>query len=255
MQIYRKNLAGVGKVQKYAVWATTLCLLNYLLDVIGIGMIIPAATCELQLDTIRKGLLVSAPFLGLMITGHLWGYLIDTFGRKLMGFYSITTSLTLNVIAALTPNFWAILVLRLLSGMANGGSNSAMYPYVGELLTNAARPKLMMLIGYSVSAGMFITSGVGWLMHNYGHVIYITESYLIAPWRQQIILLVIPGVICATIISQLPETPSFLASQGRMDEALESLRFIHQKNCNGKSTFPIMALTKESVHDVQKRSM
>lgn len=131
---------------------------------------------------------------------------------------------------------------------SNAGAQSAMYPYVGELLPNRSRSKLMVIIGYATSMAMFVMSGVGWLMERHGSRIYITESYSIAPWRQQIILLAIPGIICVVIFCFLPESPKFLTSKGRKSEALEGLRFIHQRNCRGKIEFPIEGLVDECEH-------
>lgn len=102
----------------FAVLAATLCLLYYLLDMIGAGMILPAATCDLHLDTLKKGLLISAPFLGLVVTSHLWGFLTDWIGRQKTILYSLWSALTFYLLAALMPNFWVMLVLRFISGMA-----------------------------------------------------------------------------------------------------------------------------------------
>lgn len=90
----------------YAVLATTLCLLYYLLDIIGAGMILPAATCELRMDTIKKGIFTSAPFLGLVLTSHLWGFLTDWFGRQRIIVFSLWSALFFYIVAALVPNFW-----------------------------------------------------------------------------------------------------------------------------------------------------
>lgn len=105
-------------MQFLAVLATTLGLLHYLLDIIGAGMILPAATCELQMDTLKKGIFTSAPFVGLALTSHLWGFLTDWYGRQKIIVYSVWLALIFYVTAGLTPNYWAMVVLRLFSGMA-----------------------------------------------------------------------------------------------------------------------------------------
>lgn len=120
-----------------------------------------------------------------------------------------------------------------------------MYPYVGEMLTNKTRSKLMIVIGFANAGTMFLMSGVGWLLELYGKPLYISESYSIAPWRQQILILGIPGLIAALLFCYLPESPQFLKSRGKTDEALKVLRDIHRKNCNGKDYFPIAFLSNE----------
>lgn len=91
--------------------------MNLLLDTMGISYVIPAATCELELDTFKKGLLNSISFLGIVVTSHLWGFYADTMGRNRAIRISLTASIILTGISALVPNYWAIIVLRFLSGL------------------------------------------------------------------------------------------------------------------------------------------
>lgn len=91
--------------------------MNYALDVLGMSFIIPAATCDLEMDTYKKGLLTSVPFLGLTLTSHLWGFLADSIGRRKSVCWSLFSALLFSSLAAFAPNYWIMLVLRLLSGM------------------------------------------------------------------------------------------------------------------------------------------
>lgn len=97
--------------------ASGLGLMALLLDTMGVSFTIPTSTCELELDTFRKGLLSSMSFLGIVLTAHLWGFLADTLGRNKSIRYSLLGAILFTGLAALVPNFWAIIVLRLLSGM------------------------------------------------------------------------------------------------------------------------------------------
>lgn len=97
--------------------ASGLGLMALLLDTMGVSFTIPTSTCELELDTFRKGLLSCMSFLGIVMTAHLWGFLADTLGRNKSIRYSLIGAILFTALAALVPNFWAIIVLRLLSGM------------------------------------------------------------------------------------------------------------------------------------------
>lgn len=113
----RIQLAGTGRVQAYVVIASGFGLMALLLDTMGVSMTIPGSTCELELDTFRKGLLNSISFVGIALTSHLWGFLADTLGRNKSIRYSLMGSVFFTGLAALVPNFWIIIVLRFLSGM------------------------------------------------------------------------------------------------------------------------------------------
>lgn len=87
------------------------------IETMGVSYILPAAICELELDTFRKGALSSVTFFGIAISSHISGFLTDEFGRKRTVFISLSISMFLSAAAALVPDFWVIFVLRLLSGM------------------------------------------------------------------------------------------------------------------------------------------
>lgn len=131
-----------------------------------------------------------------------------------------------------------------------------MYPYVGELLTSRRRSKLMVLICYAASTAMFLMSAVAWLMQRYASDIHMTETYILSPWRQQIILLSIPGIIGSIIFYLLPESPKFLVSIGERNKALVVLQWIYEANGNAKKTFPIKALKEDgTAHFDSKKTM
>lgn len=134
------------------------------------------------------------------------------------------------------------------------GCTSAMYPYIGEFLTNETRSKFMIFIGYSTSCSMFLLSGVGWALRRYGSTIWI-GSYALTTWRMQVLILAIPGLIGAYIFHILPESPRFLLSVGKSEKAMEVLREVHYRNGNCKIKFPIQALEGEQGHTGSKKNL
>lgn len=110
-------VSGNGKVQWFAVAASIICLMSYVVDILGFGLVLPAAECDLQMDTYRKGLLSSAPFLGLTISAHSWGFLADFLGRRRSICLSLTSCAIFSFLAAIMPNYWIIFSLRLVSGI------------------------------------------------------------------------------------------------------------------------------------------
>lgn len=100
-----------------SVLGALLCLLHFLVDVIGTGMVIPLATCDLQLDALKKGIILSAPFVGFILSTQIWGLLADANGRKWAVFWSQSVALVFSVLAALTPNYWVMVVFRFFVGL------------------------------------------------------------------------------------------------------------------------------------------
>lgn len=104
-------------MQYFAVVVSILCLMSYAVDILGFGLVLPAAECDLQMDTYRKGLLSSAPYLGLALSAHSWGFLADFFCRRKSICISLSSCITVSFLAAVAPNYWIILPLRLCTGI------------------------------------------------------------------------------------------------------------------------------------------
>lgn len=143
----------------------------------------------------------------------------------------------------------------ILNNYRSAGATSAMYVYAGEMMSNATRSKYMSYIGYSLTIANFLLAGIGYTLHNYGTNIYISEHYSIQTWRQQMIVLCIPGLLGAILFHWLPESPKFLVSKGRTDEALQVLKFIHKINNHGKGAFPIKELKMDGHQDSTEKSL
>lgn len=70
------------------------------------------------------------------------------------------------------------------------------------------------------------------------------------PWRFYMFLCAIPSLICALVFLSLPESPKFLVSIGKREEAIQVLKSIY----NGEITeYPL--LTKEENQPVDKTSL
>lgn len=108
-------------------------------------------------------------------------------------------------------------------------------------------------LGCSVAATASIYMPVvGLIVHRYDLAITITESYTITPWRLQLLIHLIPGILALYLMKKLPESPKFLMSVNNEQDCLRVLRTMYEQN-TGKSRylFPIKQLTSTSDHDDQ----
>lgn len=111
------SVLGRGPFQNYVFLACGMSLMYVMAETLGVSYIIPPAKCDLELDTMRKGILSSVSVFGIALTSHVSGFLTDQLGRKRTVFMSIFMSTCLSAVSALVPGFWTMVLFRLMAGM------------------------------------------------------------------------------------------------------------------------------------------
>lgn len=76
----------------------------------------PVAECDLNLSTSNKGILAGAPYIGMILSSHLWGFLADTKGRRRVIQPTLLVAFLVSVASSFVQNFYLFTALRFLSG-------------------------------------------------------------------------------------------------------------------------------------------
>lgn len=95
--------------------------LIYMDTAIGVtilSFVLPAAQCDLQMDSTSKGWLTAAPMLGMVIGSYIWGCLADTKGRKIVLITTLLMDGIVGVLSSFVQYFWVFLVFRFFNGFA-----------------------------------------------------------------------------------------------------------------------------------------
>lgn len=122
-----------------------------------------------------------------------------------------------------------------------GGSSAVVYAYVGEFHDKTYRPKVVTWIATFVALGNMILPGLGWIILPETWKIPITIlGIYFRPWRFLIIVYSLPSVLAALFIYLLPESPKYLLTEGKNDDALNILKKVYSFN-TGKhpDDFPV----------------
>lgn len=85
---------------------------------------------------------------------------------------------------------------------------------------------------------LFIVGSAGtWQQAFYaiGYVVLALEAYFIRDWRTLTVITILPSFIVLLIFKSIPESPRWLASQGRIKEAENILRNIEKENSSNKN--------------------
>ena len=182
------------------------------MDVLLISFILTTLGAEWQLSPTDRSFVLSAGFVGMFVGAAAAGWLADRFGRKALFqstllLYSISTGL-----CALAPNLEVLLVLRFFVGLGLGGELPVASALVSEF-SPAKRRGLMIVLLESFWA--------------YGSVLAALIARFVLPelgWRVAFAIGSLPALYVLFMRRNMPESPRFLESQGRSDEAEEVVR-------------------------------
>ncbi|MEU6548718.1 sugar porter family MFS transporter [Streptomyces sp. NPDC046915] len=171
---------------------------------------------DLGLDSVTEGLVVSILLIGAAIGSLVIGRMSDTLGRK----NTLTVLAVIFLVGTLgtvfAPNLGVILPARLVLGLAVGGASVAVPVYLSELAPTERRGRLggrneLAIVVGQMLAFVFnaVIAGI-WGDHD-------------GIWRYMLAVCALPAVALFVGMLRMPETPRWLVSKGRYDEALAVL--------------------------------
>jgi putative MFS transporter len=178
---------------------------------IGLSFILYVQTDEWGLDSASIGMYLSIVFLGEMIGCYFWSYIADRYGRMksfktqifllFFGAFGMSSSISL---AMLVP-------FALVMGFAKGGELALAGTVYKEFIPASYSSTLgILLLGFN--SGTLIVDILAMMTCDLTLPVF-------AGWRWMFIVMLVIEVGFIAIRMKLPETPFFLASKGRMEEA------------------------------------
>jgi len=158
---------------------------------------------QLKTPAIWAGTAIGATLLGWGVGGLVGGTLADYLGRKRVMIASVLLYAALSGLTALSPSFWALIALRLTTGMAMGSEWSTGVAMVAETWPDRARAK---------GAG-FLQSGFGW-----GTLLAAVIWWLLSrwsplgdqSWRLMFVVGAVPALFTLYIRRAMAESESWL---------------------------------------------
>lgn len=157
-------------------------------------------------------------------TGALFfSYLTDRFGRKRLFLITLAVYLIFSFLTAFSWNFWSFVVFRFLAGTGIGGEYSAIYSAVDELVPARFRGQVALAISGSYWIGAMLGSGLAIILLNPN---FIDQYY---GWRVAFWLGAALGICILLIRRYVPESPRWLLTHGRTEEAEETTDAIEEQ--------------------------
>ncbi|MFM2371275.1 MAG: hypothetical protein RIS85_997 [Pseudomonadota bacterium] len=176
----------------------------------SMGTVMPAITKDLSLTLFEQGLIGASALIGIFLGGPLGGYLADKVGRKPMFTIDLATFLVGSVLQFVVTDAWQLFTVRVIMGMAIGADYAIGWPLLAEFAPARVRGKLLSVQEVGWYVGFLLAYTIGWAF----------TIYDIAGWNVILGLSTVPTIIVLLMRLGTPESPRWLISVGRRDEAL-----------------------------------
>ncbi len=200
----------------------------------GIGVVLPLVQVGLHPSPLVLGLIGASALIGIFIGAPLFGYLTDKFGRKKLFAIDMAIFLVASVAQFWVDSAWLLFVVRLVMGIAIGAD----YAIGSSLLAEFTRAKTR---GFRMAS-----LEVSWYL---GYVVAFSVAYVMvdvfnSSWQVILASSAIPALIVVVLRHNLPESPRWLMSQGREDEARAELT----KHLGGSFVMPDLGSEPQARH-------
>lgn len=185
---------------------------GYLLGIIAIAL--SQITPQLGLDSVWSGLLASSALIGVFVGAMVFGAVTDRIGRRLMYLLNLVVFIAASIPQFFVDAAWQLFVLRLIIGIAVGAD----YPIASALTAELVPRKLR---GIALS-GLVLA---WWIGYGVSYWVGLALSQL-GPdgWRWMLLSGAVPATVFLLMRAGVPESPRWLASRGRVDEAIAIVR-------------------------------
>ncbi|XP_059617779.1 synaptic vesicle glycoprotein 2B-like [Phlebotomus argentipes] len=208
-------------------------------EVTTFSFILPTLQCDWALDTNRMGLLNSIIFLGMICGSVLWGFLADILGRRNLLSCCILALGFINIALGFSNNFAMLMLFKFFSGFINSGPMSIIISYMSEMHGVRYRVRILVFIAIFYGGGNFATSLLGLIFLSRPLEVHF-RGVTLHSWQLLLLTVAVLDFVGGTLACLLPESPKFLMSRGRCEEALRVLQTIYRRN-TGKhaDTYPV----------------
>ncbi|HLF05276.1 MAG TPA: MFS transporter, partial [Dehalococcoidia bacterium] len=178
-----------------------------------LGFIIPGARAEYGLTPIQIAMWPVVALLGTTVGSILWGMLADTLGRR-TGILLASLLFVGTAICGVMPTYELNLLMCFFMGMSAGGMLPIEFALFSETMPRRKRGFLLVLTaGLGTAGGYLVASSAS---------AYLDPFF--GTWRVLWLLGLPTGLLVIVLRSFIPESPRFLLSQGRVEEARRTMR-------------------------------
>ena len=176
-------------------------------DVALNGFLIPLLSDHWSLTVGQAAWIATVNLIGMAVGAFVWGGIADRIGRKKAFTLTLLCFSIFTALGALSPNIWIFCLLRFFAGFGLGGCIPVDYALVGEFSPAKHRGRVLTALDGWWPIGATLCAFVSaWLI-------------TFADWRAVMLIMILPALLVFGVRLFVPESPMYLASVGRHEEA------------------------------------
>jgi MFS transporter, putative metabolite:H+ symporter len=201
-------------------------------DVLAIAYVLPSLIGVWKLAPRTIGVLISSSFIGQIVGALFFGWLAERIGRLRCAKITIALYSLMSLLCAMSWNIPSLLFFRTIQGIGLGGEVPVAAAYINEISRAKGRGRFFLLYELIFPIGLVGASLLGfWLVPRFG-------------WRTMFLIGGLPAILVLVLFvgNILPESPRWLISKGRFDEAE---RIVGQMEIAGRSSGAEISSTPE----------
>ncbi len=209
---------GFGRFQRRLLLVCGVTWAADAAEILLIAFALPAITAEFEVSRAAGGLLVTATFLGMLAGAWFWGITSDRIGRRVGFQLTVLIFALFGALSALAPNLATLAVLRALTGFGLGGALPLDFSLYAEYLPRHNRGRNLVLLESFWALGTIVAAGL---------------AVLLIPtvgWRPLLASSALAAALVVWIRRRIPESPRYLATIGRMQDASDVLAQVAHTN-------------------------
>jgi MFS family permease len=211
------------------------------LEVTIVGSLGPAlqSSDTLHLSSANLGAVASFYVVGAVIGALVFGWITDRYGRRLVFYVTLIVYLTGVLLSAFAWDFWSFAIFRMITGLGIGGEYAAVNSAIDELIPAKYRGRVDLIVN-----GSFWLGAAGGALA----APFLLDPKLFAPdvgWRLGFGIGALLGLSILMLRRFVPESPRWLVTHGRNEEAEETVARIEADV--GKATGQKLPATEETI--------
>ncbi|XP_072397582.1 synaptic vesicle glycoprotein 2B-like isoform X2 [Diabrotica undecimpunctata] len=243
------KLVGFGKFNILLISLTVFGIFSHMFESGSVAYILAAAQCDLSLSLQQKGYLNSIVFAGMISGSFIWGFLLDVYGRQKLMMIGYLLGASFNFLGSLSQSFEMLLICKFFGGFIIAGPFAAMSAYLSEFHSSEYRNKVQLINGTLASFAQVMVPLIAWGILPLPIKWSLFDGHVeLHSWNVFLMVTGLVPLIGGITFIFLPESPKFLMTSGKNDEAMDVLRTVYSWNTgNPPDTFPVKRLVEEKV--------